>query len=108
MDNEKTNNEDMKIEDLALMMQKGFIELGSKLETNIQEVKTELKSDISKGAYTMDTKFDEVTSKLSKIEVRLSGVEESLKDEVIHREEFNDLTSRVKYTELKLGVQSGK
>lgn len=108
---------DSKIDDLAAMMQRGFEKTATKADLEIvkeelrgemAEMRSELKSDIAKVVYTMDTKFDETNSKLSNIEVRLSGVEESLKGEVIPRGEFDDLTSRVKYTELKLGVQSGK
>jgi hypothetical protein len=89
------NNEEVTIEQLAIMMQKGFAETASKEDVKALRLELdELKDRVDYGFTSVNDKLDKLKS--------------SLGEPVIHREEYDDLVGRVKYVETKLGVESGK
>ncbi len=55
----------------------------------------------------MDQRFEQIDGRLAHIDARLNTIERDIRD-LVSREEFTDLTARVKYLEMKLGVESGK
>ncbi len=91
---EKVSNEE-----LARMINAGF-EHVTKDITGIKSDVGELKSDMNI-----------VKSELSHMNARLSTLESDVADikrDMVQRNEFEDLMGRVKYLELKLGIESGK
>jgi tetrahydromethanopterin S-methyltransferase subunit G len=81
------------IEDLARMINEGF-------------KTTATKEDIR----AVNTRFDSVESRLDHLDARVGRIEadvHALRDEMVHRQEFQDVLDRVKYIEKKLGIESG-
>ncbi len=86
------------IEDLALMVQRGFDE-------------TAKKADVDRRFDDIDKRFEQVDNRLDHMDARLSNIEQDIaeiKKHFVYRYEFEDLMARVKYLEQKLGVESGK
>jgi tetrahydromethanopterin S-methyltransferase subunit G len=81
------------IDDLAKMINEGF-------------KTTATKEDIR----AVNTRFDSVESRLDHLDARVGRIEadvHALRDEMVHRQEFQDVLDRVKYIEKKLGIESG-
>ena len=81
------------IEDLARMINEGF-------------KTTATKEDIR----AVNTRFDSVESRLDHLDARVGRIEadvHALRDEMVHRQEFQDVLDRVTYIEKKLGIESG-
>jgi tetrahydromethanopterin S-methyltransferase subunit G len=81
------------IEDLARMINEGF-------------KTTATKEDIK----AVNTRFDSVESRLDHLDARVGRIEvdvHALRDEMVHRREFEDVLDRVTYIEKKLGIESG-
>jgi tetrahydromethanopterin S-methyltransferase subunit G len=58
----------------------------------------------------VNTRFDSVESRLDHLNARVGRIEadvHALRDEMVHRQEFQDVLDRVKYIEKKLGIESG-
>jgi len=56
------------------------------------------------------TRFDSVESRLDHVDARVGRIEadvHALRDEMVHRQEFQDVLDRIKYIEKKLGIESG-
>jgi tetrahydromethanopterin S-methyltransferase subunit G len=86
-------NKSITIEDLARMINEGF-------------KTTATKEDIR----AVNTRFDSVESRLDHLDARVGRIEadvHALRDEMVHRQEFQDVLDRVKYIEKKLGIESG-
>lgn len=84
---------------MAGMVKRGFDAVHSEIG--------ELKSDI--GGLKKDMHI--VKGELSHMNARLSTIEHDVADikrDIVSRNEFEDLMGRVKYLELKLGIESGK
>lgn len=103
---------DVAFEDFAVIVNKGFEQTVSKVELN--EFKDEFKGlgDEFKG-FKVETQegFRAINSRLDYQDAELSSHSADLreiKENKIKRFEFDDLEGRVKYTELKLGIESGK
>jgi tetrahydromethanopterin S-methyltransferase subunit G len=79
------------IEDLAVMINAGFTDVTN----DIGEVKQRLD--------TLDGRVDTLDARLGRIEADVHA----LRDEMVHRREFEDVLDRVKYIEKKLGIESG-
>lgn len=76
---------------------------------------------IGKGFEHVDSRFDEVEQRFEKVENEAQGLKkemqegfakistqlDTLRDEVVHRNEFDDALARIKYIERKLGIESG-
>ena len=86
-------NKSITIEDLARMINQGF-------------KTTATKEDIR----AVNTRFDSVESRLDHLDARVGRIEadvHALRDEMVHRQEFQDVLDRVTYIEKKLGIESG-
>jgi tetrahydromethanopterin S-methyltransferase subunit G len=58
----------------------------------------------------MNDKFDVVNSHLNNLDARVGRIEadvHTLRDEMVHRQEFQDVLDRITYIEKKLGIESG-
>jgi|SRR3989344_1421646 len=111
----KTTNEE-----LARMIKIGFDDVTGRMatkvdlqgvKTDLQSVKTDLQSvkiDLQNVKTDLESKIDivkiELENKINKLETGQSEI----KDALIPKLDFEDLSARVKYTETKLGIESGK
>jgi hypothetical protein len=85
------------IEGLARMINEGF-------------KTTATKDDVTALRSEMNEKFDMVNSHLNTLDARVGRIEADVhtpRDEMVHRQEFQDVLDRVKYIEKKLGIESG-
>jgi hypothetical protein len=85
------------LEDLARMINEGF-------------KTTATKDDVTALRSEMNEKFDVVNSHLNTLDARVGRIEadvHALRDEMVHRQEFQDVLDRVTYIEKKLGIESG-
>jgi hypothetical protein len=85
------------IDDLARMINEGFKTTASK--EDIVEVRQEMQA--MEGRLT--TRLDHLDARVGRIEADVH----TLRDEMVHRREFEDVLDRVTYLEKKLGIQSG-
>jgi hypothetical protein len=56
------------------------------------------------------TRLDGIDSRLDNLDARVGRIEadvHALRDEMVHRREFEDVLDRMKYIEKKLGIESG-
>jgi outer membrane murein-binding lipoprotein Lpp len=68
------------------------------------------KEDIQELRTEMNQKFDSVETRLDHLDARVGRIEadvQALRDEMVHRQEFQDALERIKYIEKKLGIESG-
>jgi len=68
------------------------------------------KEDIRALEDRVNTRFDSVESRLDTLGARVGRIEadvHALRDEMVHRREFEDVLDRVRYIERKLGIESG-
>jgi hypothetical protein len=85
------------IDDLARMINEGF-------------KSTATKEDVAALRTEMNEKFDSVETRLDHLDARAGRIEadvHTLRDEMVHRQEFYDALDRIKYIEKKLGIESG-
>jgi hypothetical protein len=85
------------IDDLAKMINEGF-------------KSTATKEDVAALRTEMNEKFDSVETRLDHLDARVGRIEADvhmLRDEMVHRQEFQDVLDRVTYIEKKLGIESG-
>jgi tetrahydromethanopterin S-methyltransferase subunit G len=85
------------IEDLA-----AFIQNTMASKEDIHAVNTRLDG--------IDSRLDGIDSRLDHLDARVGRIEadvHALRDEIVHRHEFEDVPGRVKYIEKKLGIESG-
>jgi hypothetical protein len=94
-----------------------------KLPTTIEQLAAMInthmasKEDIKALEGRVNTRFDSVESRLDTLDgrvdtldARLGRIEadvHALRDEMVHRQEFQDALDRIKYIEKKLGIESG-
>jgi uncharacterized coiled-coil protein SlyX len=81
------------IEELARMINEGFKDTASK--EDMKEVTTRLDG--------IDSRLDNLDARVGRIEADIH----ELRDEVVHKHEFEDALARIKYLEKKLGIESG-
>jgi tetrahydromethanopterin S-methyltransferase subunit G len=58
----------------------------------------------------IDSRLDGIDSRLDHLDARVGRIEadvHALRDEMVHRSEFEDVLGRVTYIEKKLGIESG-
>jgi hypothetical protein len=84
------------IEDLAALLMKTMAS-----KEDIQELAT--KEHIQEWRTEMNERLDHLDARVGRIEADVHG----LRDEMIHRQEFQDALDRIKYIEKKLGIESG-
>jgi tetrahydromethanopterin S-methyltransferase subunit G len=100
------------IEDLALMIQRGFDETAKKagVDKRFGDVNKRF-DDVDRRFDEVDKRFEQVDNRLDHMDARLSNIEQDIAEirkHFVYRYEFEDLMARVKYLEQKLGIQSGK
>ena len=89
------------IEDLAILMKQTMAR-----KEDIKEVK----EDIQDLREEMNERFEKVDARLDHLDARVGRIEadvHALRDEMVHRREFEDVLDRVKYIEKTLGIESG-
>jgi hypothetical protein len=62
------------------------------------------------GINTINTRLDGIDSRLDNLDARVGRIEadvHALRDEMVRRQEYEDIFDRVKYIEKKLGIDSG-
>jgi seryl-tRNA synthetase len=85
------------IEDLAALIKETMAS-----KEDIKEVRDDIK--------TINTRLDGIDSRLDHLDARVGRIEadvHALRDEMVHRSEFEDVLGRVRYIEKKLGIESG-
>lgn len=95
--------EKVTIEGLAIMIDKRFEGVDGQLGgigTRLDKVEIQMKE----GFDHVENRFDHVDARLSTIERDIAEIRKHF----VYRDEFEDLMSRVKYLEGKLGIVSGK
>ncbi|MFA4890661.1 MAG: hypothetical protein WC587_03500 [Candidatus Paceibacterota bacterium] len=100
------------IEDLALMVQRGFDETAKKFDETAKKAGVDKSfDDVNKRFDGVDKRFDNIDGQLHEIRKDMSEIRKN----VVYRDEFDklmfefgDLMARVKYLEQKSGIQSGK
>jgi hypothetical protein len=78
------------IDDLTRMINEGF-------------KSTATKDDVKGVEERLTTRLDHLDARVGRIEADVH----TLRDEMVHRQEFQDVLGRVKYIEKKLGIESG-
>lgn len=107
--------EKMTIDDLALMVQKGFQEVGNDVQRlenqmatkeDIQRLEEQViatKEDLQVFREESNVRFDHLDARAGRIEADIHELQEG----VVYRHEFEDVLGRIKYIERKLGIESG-
>lgn len=89
---------------LAEMVQNGFNSLGEKIDG----VEQRLSDRVDKLEKYTASRFEIVETDLKIIREEIREVKSELERTKINPNEFEDLMGRVKYLEIKLGIESGK
>lgn len=88
------------IDELAVMIQKGFESTASK--TDIERLEKRMDK--------FDERMDSFEGRLNYSDARLGRIEADISEmrgELVYRHEFEDVLGRIKYLERKLGIESG-
>jgi archaellum component FlaC len=102
------NKKEVTNEELARMIAKGFEHTASK--DDLAGVKTDL-AGVKIDMAGVKADIADIKEHLGNVEFRLGRVERDvleIKEDMVRRYEFDDLMSRVKYMETKMGIKSGK
>jgi hypothetical protein len=98
------------IEDLARLIQNTMASKedlqGLATKGDIQELREEMNERFER----VDARFQTIEGRLDHLDARVGRIEadvHALRDEMVHRREFEDVLDRVKYIEKKLGIESG-
>ena len=86
-------------EELARMIAKGFDGVDKRFD------------GVDKRLGGMDQRFDRIDKRLDHLDARMGRMEADLNEirsNLVYRHEFEDLMARVKYLEIKMGIESGK
>jgi archaellum component FlaC len=92
------------IEDFAMMIQRIMAS-----KEDIKEVKEDI-SGVKEDIKGINTRLDGIDSYLNNLDAWVGRIEADvhvLREEMVHRQEFQDALDRIKYIEKKLGIQSG-
>src|SRR4029453_4930740 len=92
------------IEDLASMINEGFKSTATK--EDVAALRTEMNEKFD----SVETRPDTLDGRVETLDARLGRIEadvHALRDEMVHRREFEDALDRVKYIERKFGIESG-
>ena len=100
------------LDGFAIIVNNGFAETVSKVELNefkgefsgLKNEFKEFKIETKEGFRTVNNRLEHQSAELSSNSRDLQDIKESN----VHRLEFEDLGARVKLTETKLGIESGK
>jgi hypothetical protein len=92
------------IDELARMINEGF--MGTASKEDVQAVQAEvggLREEMNQIEGRLTARLDHLDARVGRIEADVHA----LRDEIVHRHEFEDVLGRVKYIEKKLGIESG-
>jgi predicted nucleic acid-binding Zn-ribbon protein len=98
------------IEDLAALIQNTMASKEDIQGLASKEDIKEVTRDIQQLREEMNERFETVDARLDNLDARVGRNEadvHALRDEMVHRREFEDVLDRVKYIEKKLGIESG-
>jgi len=98
------------IEDLAILMKQTMASKEDMKELASKEDVQGVQAEVTGLREEMNEKFDVVNSHLNTLDGRVGRIEadvHALRDEMVHRQEFQDVLDRVTYIEKKLGIESG-
>ena len=84
------------IEDLAALIKETMAS-----KEDLQQLAT--KDDVKGVEERLTVRLDHLDARVGRIEADVHG----LRDEMIHRQEFQDALDRIRYIEKKLGLESG-
>src|SRR3972149_2982572 len=105
-------NKKITIDDLAIMVQKGFDETNEKLGGRMDKLDgrmDKLDGRMDKLDGRMDVLEKKVDDGFSHVEAGLDAINKNIKElDFVTKDEFEDLMTRVKYIEAKLGIKNGK
>ena len=88
-------------EDLARMVAKGFENTATKQDMDIVKGDLEtVKSDL----VIVKGRLDHMDARLGRVEMDVAEIRGAF----VRRDEFEDVLARIKYLELKAGIESGK
>ncbi len=91
------------IEDLAALMMETMASKediqGLASKEDVRELRTEMKQEFA----VVHSRLDHLDARVGRIEADVHA----LRDEMVHRREFEDVLDRVTYIEKKLGIESG-
>lgn len=96
----KNKGNTMTIDDLAGIVGGQFGRLEVKMNKKFEQLETR-----------MDKKFDQVHEAILELSTKTSYLDReisAIKHHLVYKEDFDDLSSRVKYLERKMGIVSGK
>jgi septal ring factor EnvC (AmiA/AmiB activator) len=85
------------IEELAIFMKDNMASKG-----DIKEVKEDI-NEVKEDIRAINMRLAHLDARVGRIEADIH----ELRDEVVHRHEFDDALARIKYLEKKLGIESG-
>jgi hypothetical protein len=98
------------IEDLAILMKQTMASkedmkgLASKEDVQgVQAEVTGLREEMNQMEGRLTIRLDHLDARVGRIEADVH----TLRDEMVHRQEFQDALDRIKYIEKKLGIESG-
>ena len=98
-------NEEISIEDLASMVQKGFTDLSNKMDERFEQVDRRFEQ-VDKRIDKVDEKLGNVENKINQIDRRLFSIEEDIAE--IKIKQYGDLNKRINFIERKLGIANAK
>jgi len=94
------------IDGLAVMINAGFGAVDKRLDAMDRRL-----DGMDRRLDAMDKRLDAMDRRLDAMDNRLSNIGREISEihkHLVYRDEFDDLMDRVKYLELKLGIESGK
>ena len=101
-------------EKLAQIVNKGFKGMQEQINERFEKVDEKF-GQIDEKFGQIDEKFEQLENKVDygfrEVNMRLSNLEQDMthiKNNLVYRHEFEDLMARVKYLEIKMGIESGK
>jgi archaellum component FlaC len=99
----KSTKKETTLDDLAMMVAKGFASQDKRID--------KLEEKMDKRFEQVDKRFEQVDQRFAHVDARFDRVEKDLQEVrsvLVARDEIDDLSARVKYLEMKMGIESGK
>ena len=102
----KSNKKQITSDTLAIMVAKGF----ASQDKRFDQVDKRFEK-VDERFEKVDERFEQVDRRFAHVEASLSIIQrdvEEIQRDMIYKDEVEDLMARVKYVEMKLGIESGK
>jgi archaellum component FlaC len=109
----KTKKKEVTNEELARMVAKGFAHVDKRFDEvdNRFEHVDKRFEQVDERFEKVDERFEQVDRRFASIEATLSTMRDDINGihrDMVYKDEMEDLMARVKYVEMKLGIDSGK